>query len=80
MLATIEEYNFDVRAGRDVHYLKDPQHMVSIEHGPFYAIARRNSELSLTAVGLRINAAARVHSVKSSYVPGLFAEGDAAGA
>lgn len=77
--ATISEYNEDVDKGHDSHFLKDPAQMVRVEKPPFYAAPRRAGQLSTSAVGPRINADAKVYSTQGSYVPGLYAAGEAAG-
>lgn len=79
LAATIEEYNADCLAGRDSHYLKSPRWMIPVVKPPFYAIERRAAQISLTQVGLRINADARVYKEKGGYIPGLYAAGEAAG-
>jgi fumarate reductase flavoprotein subunit len=79
LAATIEEYNQDVAKGHDSHFLKDPRAMVAVKQAPFYAVPRRAAQVSNSSVGLHINADARVYSQTGSYVPGLFAAGEASG-
>jgi fumarate reductase flavoprotein subunit len=77
LVATILEYNADVAKGYDSHFLKDPSTMVPIDRPPFYAAPRRASQISVSAVGLHINADAKVYSTAGSYVAGLYAAGEA---
>jgi fumarate reductase flavoprotein subunit len=78
LVATMNEYNQDARAGRDRHFLKDPRSLVPVETPPFYAMERRAAERAVSFVGLHIDADARVYSEHGTYVQGLFAAGEAA--
>jgi fumarate reductase flavoprotein subunit len=76
---TIQRYNADVDAGRDSQYLKRSALMRKVDTPPFYATELRLAHLTVTGVGLRIDAEARVLDEASQPIPGLFAAGECTG-
>ena len=78
-LSSIAEYNRDARDGCDSRFFKDAGAMVAIEQPPFYAVPRRAAQISVSSVGLHIDADARVYADAGSYVRGLYAAGEASG-
>lgn len=78
--ATVRAYNEGVRAGRDA-LGKKPEHLATIEHGPFHAIPLDTDSLlypspCLTLGGLRTDGmTARVLSEGGSVIDGLYAAG-----
>ncbi len=77
--ATIAEYNADCEAGRDTHFLKDPEWMRPVSTPPFYAAEIRPCLVALTCCGLRIDAEARVIGKDGAPVEALFAAGETTG-
>ena len=77
--STIGRYNQDARKGHDSLFLKDGQHMVPVEQGPFYGCELRLSLIALTACGPAIDSRARVLDGGQAPVPGLFAAGECTG-
>ena len=78
-LGTVELYNKDVADGADTHYRKRPDVLRPVATAPYYATEMRMAHVALTAVGLRIDAQARVIADDGSAVAGLFAAGECTG-
>jgi flavocytochrome c len=78
-LATVERYNADCEAGADGQFLKRPDVLRPVASAPFYATELRLSHIAVTAVGLRIDSAARVVDDLGHPVGGLFAAGECTG-
>ena len=78
-VGTIERYNADVAAGHDSLYLKRPSLMRPVATPPYYATELRLAHLTVTAVGLRIDADARVLDEASHPIVGLYAAGECTG-
>jgi fumarate reductase flavoprotein subunit len=76
---TIEKYNADVAAGEDTVHLKKPGVLRPVATPPFYATEVRLCQLSVTAVGPRIDRDGRVLNTSNLAIPGLFAGGECAG-
>jgi succinate dehydrogenase/fumarate reductase flavoprotein subunit len=72
-------YNEDVLAGEDTRFGKSPAVMRTVAEPPFYATQMRLCNVSLTACGPRVDAAARVLDEGSQAIPGLYAAGECAG-
>ena len=79
LAGTIEKYNADAAAGHDTVHLKRPDVLRPVATPPFYATEVRLSQLSVTAVGPRIDRDGRVMNTSNRPVPGLFAGGECTG-
>lgn len=79
LLGTVDIYNRDAAAGFDSVHLKKAEYMRPIASGPFYATELRLCQLSVTAVGPRINRKAQVISKTNRPIDGLFAAGECTG-
>lgn len=73
---TIEEYNKDVREGKDIFGKK--RLLATIEEGPFYT-REVEPRIYTSYSGLEINTDAEVLDVRSKAIPGLYAAGDVVG-
>ena len=72
-------YNEDVLTGEDTRFGKSPAVLRTVAEPPFYATQMRLCNVSLTACGPRVDAAARVLDEGSQPIPGLYAAGECAG-
>jgi flavocytochrome c len=79
LAGTIERYNGDTAAGRDSQYLKRADLMRVVATPPFYATELRLAHLTVTGVGLRIDAETHVLDERSLPIDGLFAAGECTG-
>jgi succinate dehydrogenase/fumarate reductase flavoprotein subunit len=79
LAGTIEKYNADVAAGEDSVHLKKPAVLRPVSTPPFYATEVRLCQLSVTAVGPRVDRDGRVINTANLPVPGLFAAGECVG-
>lgn len=79
LTGTIAAYNTDVAAGEDTVHLKKASVLRPVATSPFYATEVRLCQLSVTAVGPRIDRDGRVMSTSNLPVPGLFAAGECVG-
>jgi len=79
LAGTIEKYNADVAAGEDTVHLKKPDVLRPVSTPPYYATEVRLCQLSVTAVGPRIDRDGRVINTANRPVPGLFAAGECVG-
>jgi fumarate reductase flavoprotein subunit len=79
LATTIAVYNQDVSHCHDTHFLKDPKLMAPIATPPYYATELRQSLITMTFVGPRINAHAEVLSTTGAAIPGLYAAGECTG-
>ena len=79
MRRNIEEYNQFCADGVDRIYHKDPDHMVALESGPYYAM--RTVTRYITSIGgLKVDENLSVLNEQEQEIPGLYAAGcDAAG-
>jgi FAD binding domain len=73
LTGTLEKYNADVAAGEDTVHLKKPGVLRPVDTPPFYATEVRLCQLSVTAVGPRIDRDGHVMNASNQPVPGLFA-------
>jgi fumarate reductase flavoprotein subunit len=78
-LATVEQYNAGCAVGVDGHFGKRSDVLQPVAVPPFYATELRLSHVAVTAVGLRIDAEARVIDDLGYPVVGLFAAGECTG-
>jgi flavocytochrome c len=78
-VAAVQQYNDDCAIGSDSHFGKRPDVLQAIAVAPFYATELRLSHVAVTAVGLRIDADARVVDDLGHPVAGLFAAGECTG-
>ncbi len=75
-LATVAEYNRSCRDGADWNYLKEKEHLESLDEGPFYAI-RRSVETLGTSGGVLVDADMRAwKEEKTGVIENLFVTGD----
>jgi succinate dehydrogenase/fumarate reductase flavoprotein subunit len=79
LTGTLGKYNADVAAGEDTVHLKKPGVLRPVDTPPFYATEVRLCQLSVTAVGPRIDRDGRVMNASNRPVPGLFAGGECTG-
>lgn len=79
LLNNVERYNGFVDGGQDGQFFKDMAGTVPVRTAPFYATEVRAGTYAHSAVGLQIDADARVHNAADAPIPGLFAAGEAAG-
>jgi fumarate reductase flavoprotein subunit len=79
LVGTLANYNADVAAGEDSVHLKKAANMRPVSTGPFYATELRLCQLSVTAVGPRIDREARIISSGNRPIPGLFGAGECVG-
>ena len=79
LAGTLDKYNADVAAGEDTVHLKKPGVLRPVGTPPFYATEVRLCQLSVTAVGPRIDRDGRVMNASNQPVRGLFAGGECAG-
>jgi len=79
LTGTLEKYNADVAAGEDTVHLKKPGVLRPVDTPPFYATEVRLCQLSVTAVGPRIDRDGHVMNASNQPVPGLFAGGECTG-
>jgi flavocytochrome c len=75
----VDRYNRFVDEGRDGQFFKDMTGTVAIRTPPFYATEVRAGTYAHTAVGLQIDADARVYNASDEPIPSLYAAGEAAG-
>lgn len=76
--ATLLAYNEHAALGEDPQFLKHPDWLVPLDHGPWAAFDisfDRSSYLFMTLGGLRTDAQARVLTAQGNPVPGLYAAG-----
>jgi fumarate reductase flavoprotein subunit len=78
-VATVRQYNDDCVLGVDSHFGKRSDVLTPIAVPPFYATELRLSHVAVTAVGLRIDAEARVIDDLGDPVVGLYAAGECTG-
>lgn len=76
---TIDRYNAGADAHDDVDFAKEVTMIEPVREPPFYAVEMRPSTVCFTAHGLRIDRDARVLSLTSQTIPGLFAAGECTG-
>jgi fumarate reductase flavoprotein subunit len=76
---TIDRYNSGVDAHDDAEFAKDHTFLEPVREAPFYAVEMRPSTVCFTAFGVRIDREARVLSIASQPIPGLFAAGECTG-
>ena len=74
---TIDEYNAACAEGEDWKYCKDPENMVPLSDGPFYALGCKLATDGAFG-GIRVNADMRALAAAGGLVDGLFVTGDAA--
>jgi len=79
LAATLAEYNRDVAAGEDTHYLKDIGSLVPLLKPPFYAVELRAAGVGTTHTGLRIDREAQVIGTHGARIKGLYCAGECAG-
>jgi fumarate reductase flavoprotein subunit len=79
LAGTLDRYNDDCARGRDSAYIKDASHMRPVATPPFYAAEIRPAIVCFTAVGLRVDADARVLDSGEHAIHGLYAAGETAG-
>ena len=75
--ATVDEYNAACAAGVDWKFCKDPENMVPLTEGPFYALACKMATDGAFG-GIRVNADMQALSKGGTPIAGLFVTGDAA--
>jgi 3-oxo-5alpha-steroid 4-dehydrogenase len=78
LTATLSEYNEHAACGEDLQFLKHPDWLVPLDHGPWAAFDvsfDTSSYLFMTLGGLRTDACARVLTGQGNPVPGLYAAG-----
>jgi flavocytochrome c len=79
LIATVEAWNADVVAGRDVTFEKPPTMLLPVGTPPFHAVELRPAVIGMTFAGLRIDDRARVLDVAGRPISGLFAAGELTG-
>jgi fumarate reductase flavoprotein subunit len=79
LVGTVERYNADGLAGKDSAFLKSPTELRPVATGPFFAAEIRPAIVCFTAVGLRVDADARVLDTGEKAIAGLFAAGETTG-
>ena len=73
LAAAVERYNDQCVQGDDWEYNKDPEFLIPIEQGPFYALRMRY--VWMTNGGAHIDPEAHVLDNDGQIIPGLFAAG-----
>lgn len=76
--ATFDEYNELCEKGEDTWFAKDPNYLIPVKTGPFYAV-KVGAEMLGTIGGIKINENAEVISIEEKVIPGLYAAGCDAG-
>ena len=77
LVATVEQYNGYVEAGKDPDFNKDVMD-ATIKTGPFYATPHKPN-IHHTMGGVHINTKAEVISTEGNVIPGLYAAGEVCG-
>jgi fumarate reductase flavoprotein subunit len=79
LAGTVDRYNADCERGQDSAFFKEPTEMRRIATAPFFAAEIRPAIVCFTAVGLRVDAEARVLDACERPIQGLFAAGETTG-
>lgn len=78
-LRTIAEYNRSCAAGHDSEMLKEPENLIPIQEGPFYA-ALLQRFYEITQGGIEVDHNMQVKRQGGGVIPGLYAAGDTSSA
>ena len=76
---TIDQWNEDVRAGKDRWFDREMDQIHPIDQGPWYAYRIGLGGFILTGVGPRIDPDCHAYDMDGQIIPGLFAAGEASG-
>lgn len=74
LVETVATYDADAAAGEDSAFMKNPEHMVAMGDGPFYAF-KMSSIIVNTNAGVRVDHDCRVVDQDFTPVAGLYAAG-----
>lgn len=75
---TVENYNAMCAAGKDAEFSKDPQYLLPLEEGPYYAFELKTGFFT-TVGGLEINDRSQVLDQDDNPIVGMYAAGCDAG-
>lgn len=74
----VENYNAMCAAGKDTEFSKDPQYLIPLESGPYYAFQLKTGFFT-TVGGMKVNDNAQVLNEDNEPIVGLYAAGCDAG-